>query len=76
MVYSGSRGTAEVMGAKMAEKNINAAGGIMGRPLKVIYEDTQCKVQDAAGVAKRLILEERCGCPAWRDMHKCDQGLV
>lgn len=54
----GSIGTAEVMGAKMAEKNINAAGGIMGRPLKVIYEDTQCKVQDAARVAKRLILEE------------------
>lgn len=54
----GSIGSAEVMGAKLAEKNINAQGGIMGRPLKVIYEDTQCKVQDAARVAKRLILEE------------------
>lgn len=54
----GSIGTAEVMGAKMAEKHINAKGGIMGRPLKVIYEDTQCKAQDAARVAKRLILEE------------------
>ncbi len=54
----GSIGTAEVMGAKMAEKHINEQGGIMGRPLKVIYEDTQCKVQDAARVAKRLILEE------------------
>ena len=30
----------------------------MGRPLKVIYEDTQCKAQDAARVAKRLIMEE------------------
>lgn len=54
----GSIGSAEVMGAKLAEKHINADGGIMGRPLKVFYEDTQCKVQDAARVAKRLILEE------------------
>jgi branched-chain amino acid transport system substrate-binding protein len=54
----GSLGTAEIMGAKLAEKHINEQGGIMGRPLKVIYEDTQCKAQDAARVAKRLILEE------------------
>ncbi len=54
----GSIGSAEVMGAKLAEKHINAQGGIIGRPLKVIYEDTQGKVQDAARVAKRLILEE------------------
>lgn len=54
----GSIGTAESMGAKMAEKHINAKGGIMGRPLKVFYEDTQCKAQDAARVAKRLILDE------------------
>ena len=51
-------GTAEQKGAQLAEKHIKAAGGIMGRPLAVIYEDTQCKAQDAARVAKRLILEE------------------
>lgn len=53
-----SIGTAEQKGAQLAEKHINAGGGVMGHPLKVIYEDTQCKAQDAARVAKRLILEE------------------
>lgn len=53
-----SIGTAEQAGAKLAEKHINARGGVMGRPLKVIYEDTRCKAQDAARVAKRLILQE------------------
>lgn len=51
-------GTAEQKGAMLAEKHINANGGILGRPLVVIYEDTQCKAQDAARVAKRLIMEE------------------
>jgi branched-chain amino acid transport system substrate-binding protein len=54
----GSIGNAEVAAAKLAEKHINAKGGIMGRPLKVIFEDTQCKAQDAARVAQRLILDE------------------
>ncbi|MFO7600386.1 MAG: ABC transporter substrate-binding protein, partial [Candidatus Desulfacyla sp.] len=54
----GSIGNAEVAGARLAEKHINANGGIMGRPLKVIIEDTQCKAQDAARVAQRLILDE------------------
>ena len=45
------------MEAKLAEKHINAEGGLVRRPLKVIYEDTHCKIQDAARVAKRLIPE-------------------
>lgn len=54
----GSIGSAEAAGGRLAEKHINAKGGVMGRPLKVIFEDTQCKAEAAARVAKRLILEE------------------
>jgi branched-chain amino acid transport system substrate-binding protein len=55
----GSLGGAEITGTKLAVKHINAKGGIMGRPVEVIYLDTQCKAQDAARMAKRLILEEK-----------------
>jgi branched-chain amino acid transport system substrate-binding protein len=54
----GSIGDAEVPAAKLAEKHINANGGILGRPLKLVIQDTQCKAQDAARIAKRIILDE------------------
>jgi len=56
-IFAG-QGVAQIKGVKVAEKHINAQGGIMERPLKVFYEDTAGKVQDAARIAKRLILEE------------------
>jgi|GEM_PF-1563668 branched-chain amino acid transport system substrate-binding protein len=53
-----AQGIAQINGAKLAEKHINAAGGIMGRPLKLIIEDTGGKTETAARVAKRMILQE------------------
>ncbi len=42
-------------GIMMAVEDINARGGILGRPLQVIVEDNQSKAGDSATIAKKLI---------------------
>ena len=42
----------------LAVEEINAAGGINGRQLKLIVEDSKCAAQDAIG---RLQQADRCG---------------
>lgn len=42
----------------LAAREVNAAGGINGRPLEVIYEDGQCNGADAARVANKFITED------------------
>jgi branched-chain amino acid transport system substrate-binding protein len=39
----------------IAVDEINAAGGIGGRPLEVIYEDGKCNGRDAANAANKLV---------------------
>ncbi|MBW2990293.1 ABC transporter substrate-binding protein [Candidatus Woesearchaeota archaeon] len=50
-----SYGETEVNVIKIALKEINSAGGIAGRPLKVLYEDGQCRGKEATTAAKKLI---------------------
>ncbi|MCA9352772.1 ABC transporter substrate-binding protein [Patescibacteria group bacterium] len=56
---SGMTGTSSKYGTfeagKMAMDEINAAGGINGRPLEIIFEDGQCKGTVAAQAANKLI---------------------
>lgn len=40
---------------EIAVSEVNAAGGISGRPLAVIYEDGQCSGTEAANAANKLI---------------------
>ncbi len=42
-------------GVEMAVDNINAAGGINGRELRVVYEDGKCTAKDAVEVAYKLV---------------------
>ena len=51
-------GKANLAGVRLAEKHINAKGGIMGRPLKIYYEETEAKAQLAADKTQKLILNE------------------
>lgn len=51
-------GKANLAGVRLAEKHINARGGIMGRPLKIYYEETEAKAQLAADKTQKLILNE------------------
>ncbi len=39
----------------MAVENLNAAGGINGKQVKVIYEDGKCSGQDGANAAQKLV---------------------
>lgn len=39
---------------KLAQKEINDAGGILNRPLKIIFEDGKCNGKDAATAATKL----------------------
>jgi branched-chain amino acid transport system substrate-binding protein len=43
---------------KMATKEINDGGGILGRPLEVIYRDSKSKPDEGAKQARDLILSE------------------
>ena len=42
-------------GIRLAEKQINASGGIAGRPVQVIYEDGKCDGPTAVSAAQKLI---------------------
>lgn len=42
-------------GVELAVTEVNAAGGVNGRPLQVIYEDGKCNGKDAANAANKLI---------------------
>ena len=49
-----SYGTVIVQAKQMAVDDINAAGGIDGRPLKLIVEDSKCNGQDAITAYQKL----------------------
>jgi branched-chain amino acid transport system substrate-binding protein len=46
-------------GVDLALAEINAAGGVKGRPLEVIVEDDQGKPEEAAAVVQKLINKDR-----------------
>jgi branched-chain amino acid transport system substrate-binding protein len=48
-----------VRGIRMAQEEINAKGGILGRKLEVLVRDTEAKVDVGAREAKDLILREK-----------------
>ena len=50
-----SFGTSSDKGTRLALEEINAGGGVLGRPLKLITEDNQSKPGESAAAAKKLI---------------------
>ena len=46
-------------GVLMAIAEINARGGVLGRPLAVVVEDNQSKSGDSATVAKKLLSRDK-----------------
>ena len=46
-------------GIMMAVEEINARGGILGRPLQVLVEDNQSKAGDSATIAKKLLARDK-----------------
>ena len=48
-------GTSTVNGVKLAADEINAAGGILGRKIRLYVEDDQGRAEEAASVVTKLI---------------------
>jgi branched-chain amino acid transport system substrate-binding protein len=42
-------------GLKLAEEEVNAAGGVLGMPIKVIIEDTETRPAPGMDAARKLI---------------------
>jgi branched-chain amino acid transport system substrate-binding protein len=45
-------------GAKLAAKGINAAGGVLGRPLELIVSDSEYRMEVAAQIARQFITRD------------------
>ena len=52
-------GVAEVEAVKIAVKEINDAGGVLGRPLEVIMYDCRTRQEDMVNAARRLVEQDR-----------------
>ncbi len=51
-------GTSTVNGVRIAADEINAAGGIMGRRIRLVVEDDQGRAEEAASVVTKLITSD------------------
>lgn len=54
-----SYGQAEVNTAKMAIDEINAKGGVLGRPLELVVYDTKTRNEDAVNAVRRMIESDK-----------------
>jgi branched-chain amino acid transport system substrate-binding protein len=54
---AGDRG---VLGMEVAVKEVNQAGGLLGRPVELVIEDNQMKPQIAVTKLKKMILKDKC----------------
>lgn len=52
-------GQASRRGVQMAVAEINARGGVLGRPIVVVVEDNQSKAGDSATIAKKLVSRDK-----------------
>ena len=52
-------GVAEVEAVKIAVKEINDAGGVLGRPIEVIMYDCRTRQEDMVNSARRLVEQDR-----------------
>ena len=55
-----SNGDAYLLGIEQAIKEINEAGGLLGRPIKIVKEDNQMKPEIAIQKLKKMILKDKC----------------
>lgn len=55
----GTSGQPMVLSAQLAVDEINAAGGLLGRPLKLVHYDTQSSIQLYSQYAQQLALRDK-----------------
>lgn len=52
-------GRASHNGTLLAVEQVNAAGGVLGKPLELVYEDNQSKQDESATAVKKLISRDK-----------------
>jgi branched-chain amino acid transport system substrate-binding protein len=52
-------GQSWIHGAKIAQKEINDTGGVLGRPIDLIFEDGRCNPAASVSAAEKLITSEK-----------------
>src|SRR3954470_23932493 len=52
-------GTDVVNGAKIAVDGINAKGGVLGKSLELVTEDTKSNPTEAASVTEKLVIRDK-----------------
>lgn len=55
----GTFGDSSTKATRLAIDEINAAGGVLGRPIELVVEDTQSKPGEAATAVKKLITRDK-----------------
>ena len=55
-------GQSSTKAMEMAVEEINAKGGVLGKQIKLIVEDDQCKPEEAANAAQKLIQQDNVLC--------------
>lgn len=55
-----AQGTGGVQGIQLLAEQINAKGGLLGRPIQILVEDSQLKPQTAVVKATKLIQQDGC----------------
>lgn len=52
-------GNSVVKGAKLAEKQINAKGGVLGKKIELVVSDGQCKPAESVSAAEKLMAADK-----------------
>ncbi|MGR7995195.1 ABC transporter substrate-binding protein [Xanthobacter sp. ZOL 2024] len=52
-------GKSVVDGAKLALADINAAGGVLGKPVRLVIEDGQCKPANSVNAVEKLVQRDK-----------------
>ena len=60
--WAGRMGTAEREGLEVMVERVNRAGGVLGRPIEVYYEDDQSNPTNSAIAATKLIRDKKVSC--------------
>ncbi|MBM3498307.1 MAG: ABC transporter substrate-binding protein [Armatimonadetes bacterium] len=55
-------GQSSTKAMEMAVEELNAKGGVLGKPIELIVEDDQCKPEEAANAAQKLIQQDNVLC--------------
>ena len=63
-------------GINLAVEEINASGGILGRQVEVIYEDSQAKAATAIQAARKLVYQDEVDALVGLDSSGVAQGMV